>query len=90
MTAKWLPLLLAAAGFALLALAFPETGRTAEPARKAGYQLLVCPPAIGVECQLHGKVLASATACSLDMASLAVVLNKGTRISCVRVGEDRR
>jgi hypothetical protein len=81
---------LLAVGILGWAIGWCAAPQAAEPERKAGYQLLVCPPFVGVGCYLYGEPLASATACSLDLASLAVVLNKGTRISCVKVGEDRR
>lgn len=69
-------------GIALLAYAIPRA-RAAESDRATGYRIQVCPPD-GGDCRMRGKVL-GATACSLDLASVQLVVTDGSRLTCVKV-----
>lgn len=64
----------ALAGAILFALCAPRA------AAADGWQLTECPP--GEPCRPRGRPLDVKTACELDLASLAIVAAKGTRIRC--------
>lgn len=55
----------------------------AESERATGWQIQVCAPD-GGDCRMRGKVL-GATACSLDLASVQLVVADGSRLTCVKV-----
>ena len=86
MSPGWLALAMAAAGIAALANAAPRAW-SAEGERPRQWRIQVCDAA---GCELRGKALSGPTACSLDLASLAIVVESGKRLSCVKAKEMKR
>ena len=83
MNPAWIAPLMAAAGLAALAV-FAPLAKAAEGSKSPpGWTLWSCTDGV---CRQHGRPLGQ-TACLLDLASLANVLPKGSRLACVRVQE---
>jgi len=80
---------MALAGLILFVIASPRAGRAAQEGldeyeTPRTHQLWVC--VTTVACKPVGKPKNS-TACALDLASVANVLPKGSRVSCRRIGK---
>ena len=77
MTRLWL--LLVALGIVMLIASYAAAAEITGPR----WQLWEQPP--GQDWRPRGKQLGTSTACDLDAASLAMVVEKATRIACRRV-----
>lgn len=80
---------MALAGLMLVVTFAPRAGRAAQEGldeyeTPRTHQLWVCPGA--TSCKPVGKPLNS-TACALDLASMANVLPKGTKLQCARISK---
>lgn len=75
-------------GIGASAIAFGvKHARAAEGEKPRQWRIEVC---TDTGCEFRGAALSGPTACNVDLASLANVLPKASRLACVRIGETKR